>query len=172
MIFGPKMGYTNTKMDVKLTYKGKVENGRIILPSARFKEEVTQAFEGRQIEVIVQRRRKRRSPEQNRYYWGVVITILAHSFKEWNPQLVLTPEDVHEWAKERFLPMITDLELFELETPEGKKEMKRTTARLTTAQFMDYIALIQEWAAEYSLYIPDPNEWEFESLERIDVDAH
>lgn len=157
-------------MDTKLLYYGKVENGRITLPSARFKQEVTQAFEGRAIQVTVERKRKHRSPEQNRYYWGVVLNILAHSFKEWNPELVLMPEDVHEWCKERFLPMITALDLFEIETPEGKHEMKRTTTRLTTSQFMDYIALIQEWAAEYSLYIPDPNEWEFESLETIDVE--
>lgn len=158
-------------MDVKLTYTGKVENGKITLPSARFKTEVVQAFEGRQIQVTVERKRKRRSPEQNKYYWGIVINILAHSFKELNPQLILTPKDVHEWAKERFLPMITDLEIFELDTPEGKKEMRRTTTRLTTSQFMDYITLIQEWSAEYSIYIPDPNEWEFESIEMIDVDA-
>ena len=36
---------------------------------------------------------------------------------------------------------------------------------------MDYIALIQEWAASiFNYYIPDPNEWEFESLEKVDVD--
>lgn len=160
-------------MNVKLTYYAKVEAGKVTgLPTKRFREEVAQAFEGKAIQLTVERKRKRRSPEQNRYYWGVVITILAHSFKEWNPDLIVTHDDVHEWAKERFLPMITDLEIFEMETPEGKKEIRRTTTRLTTAQFMDYILLIQEWAAEYSLYIPDPNEWEFESLEKVDVDKH
>lgn len=156
-------------MEAILLYYGKVENGKITLPGKRFKEEVTKAFEGKPIQMTVERKKKSRSPEQNKYYWGVVITILAHSFKEWNPDILITPELVHEWTKERFLPLITDLNIDEIETPEGKKEIKLTTTKLTTVQFMDYIALIQQWAAEYSIYIPDPNEWEFESLEVVDV---
>jgi hypothetical protein len=130
-------------MNTKLLYYGKVENGKIVLPSKRFKQEVTQAFEGKAIQMVVERKKKRRSPEQNKYYWGVVVTILVHSFKEWNPDMLITPALVHEWAKDRFLPLITDLNIEKIDTPEGEKEIRLTTTELTTAQFMDYIVLIQ-----------------------------
>lgn len=160
--------------DLILTYTGKVENGQVFGPRTkqRFRAEVGRAFEGKRIEITVQRKKKRRSPEQNRYYWGLVLNILSHQFKEWNPDLEITTDIVHEWCKERFLPMISDWEDVKIKTPEGEKEIRKTTTRMTTVQFMDYIALIQQFAAEYGFYIPDPDEWEFESVEAIDIDAH
>jgi len=157
-------------MDVTLTYTGRVKNGKIELPRNRFRDEVTKAFEGKPIEVLVRKKKKTRSLEQNRYYWGIVLNILAAQFRVWSPDQKIDTEIVHEWCKDRFLPMIQDWEDIYVETPEGKWESRRTTTRMSTVQFMDYITLIQQWAAEYGLDIPDPNEYNFESVETVDVD--
>lgn len=157
-------------MDVTLTYYGRVKDGTIELPGKRFRQEVARAFEGKPIEVVVRRRKKIRSPEQNRYYWGLVLNILAAQFRLWAPDQEINCEIAHEWCKDRFLPMIQDWDDITVTTPEGAWESRRTTTRLTTTQFMDYIALIQQWAAEYGLYIPDPDEWEFESVEAVNID--
>lgn len=156
-------------MDITLTYTGKVEGGKIQLPRDRFRSEVTKAFEGRRIEVIVRRKKRRRSLAQNAYYWGLVLNILAAQFRIWDAETEISTDTVHEWCKERFLPVVMAGEEVTLTHPGGKEKVKPTTTRLTTTQFMDYIALIQKWAAEYGLYIPDPNEWEFESVDALDI---
>lgn len=159
-------------MDVQLTYYGRVKDGAIELPGKRFREEVARAFDGKPIEVIVRRKKKNRSPEQNRYYWGLVLNILAAQFRIWSPDVAVDCSIVHEWCKDRFLPMVQDWEDITLDVPDGKWESRRTTTRLSTVQFMDYIALIQQWAAEYGLYIPDPEEWDFESVDALDIDKN
>jgi len=152
-------------MDVTLTYYGKVENGKIEIPGIRFRKEVGKAFDGKRIEVLVRKRKRRRSVAQNAYYWGLVLNILTAQFRVWDKETEITAALVHDWCKDRFLPIVMDGEEVTLTHPGGKDRVKPTTTRLTTTQFMDYIALIQKWAAEYGLYIPDPNEWEFESVE-------
>lgn len=159
-------------MDIPLTYYGSVKDGKILLPRKKFQEEVTRQFEGKRIEVTVQKKKRKRSNEQNKYYRGVVIPILAYTFKEWNKDIEITNEIVHNWAKDRFLPMVTDWEDLIIKTPEGEKEMTKTTTRLSTVQFMDYIALIQQWAAEFGIYIPDPNEFEFEGAKEVNIDSY
>jgi hypothetical protein len=155
--------------DIKLTYFGSVKDGKIVLPGKKLREELPKFFEGKNIMLTVERRKKRRSVEQNRYYWGVVLNILCHSLKEYNGEMELTTDIVHEWCKDRFIPLVSDWEEIILQVPDGQKEVVKTSTKLTTVQFMDYIALIQQWAAEYNIYIPDPNEFEFESVD-VDVD--
>lgn len=158
-------------MEVTLTYIGSVsESGEIKLPGDRMRKELAKAFPGKQIELTVTRKKKTRSNPQNRYYWGVVVNILAHFFSEWNPEMLISPEIVHEWAKDEFLPVVLNDEPQKINTPDGEREIRPTTRLLTTAQFLDYIALIQKWASEREIYIPDPNEWEFVSVEKIDID--
>ena len=159
-------------MEVTLTYNGEVtEDGIIKIPRERFKKEVAKAFLGKKITLTVTRKKKPRSTQQNAFYWGVVLNILAHFFKEVNPDLVVNTDLVHEWCKERFLPIVLNEQKQVIKSPDGKEtELSWTTTLLTTVQFMDYITLIQQWAAEQGIVIPDPNEWEFESVEHLDID--
>lgn len=82
-----------------------------------------------------------RSEQQNRYYWGVVVDLLAlHTG--------YTPDEMHEALKMKFLlvkrPKLPDTVM--------------STARLTKDQFCLYIEEIQRWAAqEMGCVIPDPD---------------
>jgi len=159
-------------MNPPLTYIAKVENGRIQMGERKRKRmsgEIARAFDGKTVTITVQQRKRTRTSEQNRYYWGVCVSILSRMFHDYNPDIVVTPELTHEFCKRRFLPMVTDWEDVKLNTPEGTQEFIRTTKTLTTTQFMDYITLLQNFAADYGWEIPDPHEMMPEA-EAVDID--
>jgi hypothetical protein len=163
-------------MEISLTYEGEVKNGVMSLKGKntgeRMRKEICKAYEGKKFILTVKRKKKTRSTEQNAYYWAVVLNILTHFFQEENKDILITPQLVHEWCKEKFLPIVTPEAVQVIKAPGGEvKEVKLTTTMLSTVQFMDYITLIQQWATEFGqIYIPDPNEWQFESVESFDID--
>ena len=91
-----------------------------------------------------------RSLEQNAFLWGVCYkTILDHGLREQGWQA----EDIHEYfLGEHF----------------GWKELRgfdrvrlkplNRSSKLKTTEFSDFIAYIQQKAAEMGIYIPDPEE--------------
>ena len=145
--------------DPKLTYYGKVsESGEISLPK-RLRKEVSEQLAGHGIEVTFRRKRKRRSNEQNAYYWGVVIPYvlrgfieLGNDFQEGNKE---HHEIAHEFLKGKFLH--NGLDFYDAEG--NVYTSTPSTKRCTTTEMMDYIDMIQRWAAEYlNVNIPDPDE--------------
>jgi len=106
---------------------------------------------GTQVEHIIRRKSKKRTTNQNRYYWGTVIPILALHFGHDNP------EDMHEDLKLEFNPIESKI------TP-GKK-IGGTTTQMSTVDFFSaetsYVERICRWASvEHSLYIPPPTKVE------------
>lgn len=121
--------------------------GRIITRVSEFlgKLPAAQAWK-----VEVTPHKTKRSDSQNAYLWGVVYkTILeAGELQGWSSQ------DIHDYMLG---------EHFGWETLEGfgRKRLRplRRSAKLTTTEFMDYIAFIQQRMAEHGVYIEDPNEY-------------
>jgi len=149
----------------ELTYTAKVEDGKIKMGPIkrnRMAREVGRHFEGKEIEMIIRKKKNRRTTAQNAWYWGVCIRTLYNYFVDWDKSTLITPDSIHEMMKEQFLPIVLGEEKIRVVTPHGEVlEAPYTTKVLTTTQFMDYKALIQNWAAELDIYIPDPNEgWE------------
>jgi hypothetical protein len=99
--------------------------------------------------IEIKEHRKRRSDQQNRYLWGAVYPIFTAALDGW------TAEDVHEY----FLG-----EHFGWERLEGFGRVRlrpvRRSSRLTTLEFAEFVAFIQQKGAELGLYVPDPNEFE------------
>ena len=142
----------------ELKYTGHVtDTGEIMLP-AKLRAEVAARFKGKQIEAIFRKKKKTRSSEQNRYYWGVVVRMVAEGFADLgNPVSPDSDEDlhtVHEYLKRRFLKPITAADA------NGEvHELGYSTANLSTSEMMDYIAQVQQFAAEFlNTVIPDPGE--------------
>jgi len=99
------------------------------------------------LDIIIRKQKKQRSNDQNRYYWGVVIPILADHFGHDNQ------EDMHEDLKLEFNPIESKIE-------PGKK-IGGTTTKMTTVEFFSaetsYIERICRWAAmEHQVFIPPP----------------
>ena len=145
-------------MSGELKYTGRVTNeGEIKLPR-RLRAEVSSRFKGKEFECIFRKKKKTRSSEQNRYYWGVVVRMVAEGFADLgNPISPGSDEDcatVHEYLKRRFLKPITAADA------NGEvHELGYSTANLSTSEMMDYIAQIQQFAAEFlNVAIPAPGE--------------
>ena len=147
-----------SKKPTQLTYLGSVsENGDIKLPK-RLRAEVSAFLAGCEIEAIFRKKKKHRSSGQNRYYWGVVVPMITDGFNDLgNPVTSSNPDDIdaiHEFLKRRFLQPLN------LHDAKGEvRNAKYTTTNLSTSEMMDYIAQIQQFAAEYlNVTIPDPGQ--------------
>jgi hypothetical protein len=89
-----------------------------------------------------------RSTEQNNYYWGVVIKILADDLGYIGTG---EKEQLHEELKSMFLVKVGKL---------GKPYVERTSV-LDTKLFERYLEAIRSWASEFqNIHIPLPNEVE------------
>lgn len=90
-------------------------------------------------------REKTRSLEQNAYYWGVVVKILAG-------ETGYTKDEMHEALKVKFLTY---------ENVKGIPTVLSTT-KLNTKQFEVYLEMVRRWAAmDLGIVIPEPNQISF-----------
>jgi len=113
--------------------------------------DIIKQYEGKRVEISISKAKKERSNQQNRYYWGCLIPILRSALKDLGN--IYTAEQVHDILKYKFLKSDKHIKDGEFIT-----EIKSTT-ELSTSEFMDYIAEIQRWSAEFfGVIIPDPNE--------------
>ena len=141
--------------DPEYIYFGTVKDGQIKLPGKKMRRELAN-IDG-PIQVVIKKKRKRRSLDQNNYYWGCLVPALKSAFSEWSPETGWTSEMVHEYLKNRFLPQVR--EWGETVTPDGEAIPEpATTKKLTTIEFSHYKELIQLWASTMDILIPDPGE--------------
>jgi len=101
-----------------------------------------------EVEITIQKRRKRATQKQRQYYWPVIVTMIAKEIgyapTEENLELV------HEGLKWKFLRIVGG---------NGVLETVRSTESLTTAEKEEYHAHCRQFAAEeWGIYIPLPCE--------------
>lgn len=121
--------------------------------------DVFKFFAKKRVVIKIEKAKKRRSLQQNAYYWAVPVKMIYDKLREAKPRQYeeLLPEHVHEFLKVNFLD---DKEKIDIEGTEINKNL--TTTELTTTEFMAYLADIQRWAIEtLQLNIPDPNQEDF-----------
>ena len=138
--------------DLILTYSGKVKNGELkIVNRSQFNREL-EYFEGKDVEVQVRKKRKKRSLMQNAYYFGVVVPCVVEGLKDVGYRV--NRELTHEFLKSKFARE----EIVNEETSEVLSIIG-STAKMTTSKMMDYFAEITQWAAEFlNIQIPLPGE--------------
>jgi len=101
-------------------------------------------LEGKRVELTVGKVKNRRSNNQNDYYWGVVVEILADY---WG----YLPMEAHEAIKWELL-----------RREDGPVPTVRSTADLNTAEFEIFLDRARIWAlTEFEVKIPLPNEITF-----------
>ena len=102
--------------------------------------------------VISIKRGKKRSHNQNAFYWGIVIPAIKRLFEQ-NGDAV-SPEKVHQFLKEHVAGMVDIIVL-----PDGrKKAIVSTSTDLSTAEWEEYILKIRAWAGQWGVDFPEPNE--------------
>lgn len=90
-------------------------------------------------------KRKLRSLEQNAYYWGAVVKILAD-------EIGYTKDEMHEALRIKFLSY---------ENVNGLPTMRSTTS-LSTVEFEAYMESVRRWASMFhGIVIPEPNQTNF-----------
>ena len=100
-------------------------------------------FAGKRLFAYFEEEKNARSIRQNKYYWGVVISMISK-------ETGYTPEEAHEAMKFKFLSVF-----------DADKQLRRvrSTSSLDTAEMEEYLSNIRKWGDEYlKVYIPSPNE--------------
>lgn len=127
------------------------KGGKLYIRNRRaFDEQIARLDDRWELEVTVTRLRATRSPQANRYYWGVVMEALSQ-------HTGYTPEEMHELCKAQFLPR-------KLAVSDGNGEvvgefvLGGSTRSLKTNEFYEYVERVRQWAAELDCYVPDPRE--------------
>jgi len=123
-------------------FRGTISSGRFMPEQPAFWRMYRDGFEGKQVEVVLRKWRRQRSLPQNSWYWSCIVMGLATETGH-------TSQEIHEALKHRFLSRI-----------EGKLEITRSTADLTTAEFSEYCERCRVLAAEMGLSITNPGEYE------------
>lgn len=127
--------------------------------SGRFKRnrnivlDAINSFEGKDLLITFEKVYKKRSNNQNAYYFGVLIPILQNCFREhWGE--IWTKENAHDFCKMQF----NFIERINESTGEIVRVPKSTTENTTTAQeelHSEIRNFIFEW---FEVSVPLPNE--------------
>ena len=129
-----------------------VKNGSLTRNRNLIKDAIA-TFEGKQIVIKIEKFKKKRSTQQNRFYFGIVIPIVQNCLKEAGH--IMTNESTHDLIKLKFLKET----LFVNETTGEVIERIKSTTELSTSQFMDLLAEINNFTFEYfGVSLPSPND--------------
>jgi hypothetical protein len=101
------------------------------------------SHEGKRLWFVIQKERPPRTLTQNAYYHAAVIQTISDYTGD-------DAKSTHENLKQMFLPQFFD---------DKGQPIEKSTTRLTTKEFAQYIDRIIAWAGtEHGLAIPSPNE--------------
>lgn len=111
---------------------------------------------GRDLTIVLVRAKRRRSHAQNRYLWAVVYLDILEGMRERAIEADMEPpfasvEDVHAWAKWRFLRV-------QRAFPGGEIEEVAGSTRTTLERFADYVSQLLAWSSERGIYVRQPHE--------------
>lgn len=129
-----------------------VKNGSLTRNRHLIKDAIA-TFENKQVIIKIDKFKKKRITQQNRFYYGVIIPIVQNCLKEAGH--IMTNESTHDLIKLKFLKET----LFVNETTGEVIERIKSTTELTTSQFMDLLAEINNFTFEYfGVSLPSPND--------------
>jgi hypothetical protein len=137
---------------VKLSYITKIQDGKIPDRTRKKIAEELSSLEGKRVEITVQRLSRKRSVQQNRYYWGVLVERVREAFKETGT--LHDPETIHEFLKSQ--SMTLQNVMVNPETGETRLFTSSSTT-LTPIEFEEYMDECRMLAAEwFGISIPEP----------------
>jgi len=136
---------------MKIEFSGYTKDGQVFFRNQKnISKEILESG-WKEFDVVIQKKRKNRSLEQSKYYWGVVVALIRERFIQLGNDV--SKEETHDYLKQEF-----NYKEFVNEKTSEVIRIPMSTANLTTSEFMDYIARIQKFAAEIlDVYIPEPN---------------
>lgn len=128
---------------MKAIYLARIEKGKLYINDRKDMDEYLALQEDGEVQVIIQKRRKPRSDNQNRYYWGVVVRLIADEIGELDQDLV------HHYLQ---IAVGNFKEIKGVKVPDG-------TSLKNTGEMEEYLERVRTWASsELSICVPLPNE--------------
>ena len=129
---------------IRKIFYGIVNHGKIIRDDEKNYRILLCTLEGKRIGETIEKEHKQRSNQQNRYYFGVVVPIIAEC-------LGYSINETHEGLKDMFLCDRT-----------GKLPRIKSTTELSTVDWESYMSQVRQWASQFLVvYVPDPGEGDF-----------
>jgi hypothetical protein len=126
-----------------MTFPGIVQQGKLKLDRLSDFTSLIHSLEGKRVEVSLEKQRRKRSNNQNAYYW----LILEMISKETGQDAL----DLHQAFKMKFSKHIT---LRGLVIPQSTKTKD-------TGEFTEYLEQVRQWAGEFlNMTIPDPQQYQ------------
>lgn len=129
---------------------GEVKGGRLRIRNRRAFDLALQSFKDGEVAIKVEKRRATRSQQANAYYWSAVVGTFSDATG-------YSPDEVHEIFKAKFPPKRVAVTDGNGEI-QGEFVIGGSTAKLNVNDFYEYVERVRQWAAELSIYIPDPRE--------------
>jgi hypothetical protein len=130
-------------MSVTPRFRGTVTDKGLFKPDdARYYGALAR-YRGKPLYIVLEGEAKKRSNQENRYYRGCVLPILAEAYG------VITADEMHGVLQPIFWSVTDD---------RGNLRIKSTT-EYSTVEFEEKMAQIRTWASvELGAYVPLPNE--------------
>lgn len=129
-----------------------IKDGQLLLRNRKQLDALALASGYAEFDVIIENKKRKRSLDLNRYYWGVVVAMVKDAFIELGHDI--DSKLTHEFLKQR----CNYKEFIDFKTGEVIK-LPQSTTDITNTQFMEYVERIKQFASEtLDVYIPDPNE--------------
>ncbi len=129
-------------------FYGEVNDGKLVVENKDKFDLFVGTLSGK-VEIVVKPWRKTRSGQQNKYLWGVVYKIIA----EYTGEDIM---DIHNNFKYKLLKSTGK---------SGKLHSCKSTTKLSTADFTDYIEKIKVWASGFGLNIPSPDDIDLDNIQ-------
>jgi len=135
------------------SYFGKIVNGILKITNRKqFDSELLQ-FDGKEVEVIIKRKKKSRSNQQNKFLHGILLPNFKQALNEAGYNDIRTNEQCKDLLKALFL----QYEIVNEQTGEVIKTFKNTS-ELSTTEFMEFIDKAIDYAKQnlnYTIYPPN-----------------
>lgn len=115
-------------------------------------DDLVRSLAGKRVTIKLMKYQKKRSLSQNAFYHGAIVPAVTQMFRDAGNYV--DEDDTHTYLKLRVGKLSRVIV-----TPDG--EVVKTlgsTAKLSTMEFENYLAMIRAWAAEYGCVLPMPNE--------------
>lgn len=126
---------------MKRIWRGTVENGKLTLDDAPHFAALIRTLDKKRVDVTLEEHRKTRTGEQNRWFHGCIVPLLAE-------HCGYDLDEMKEALKIKFLSIHAD----------GPLPTVRRTRDLSTKEFADFCERCQRLGAELGVSIPSPRD--------------
>ena len=126
-----------------------IKNGNVTYQNKELFDDHMLSYEGKTVVITVGEQKKRRSLNLNSYYWAVVVKLLSE-------ETGYDKDEMHEVLKSMFLRTRYQIKGVWVDST-------KSTTKLTHKEMSEFIEEVKRFASTtLGVYIPDPNEVEYE----------